>query len=63
MASRIVVDGNAFYEIDEDCILCQKKEGRNGGPGEGAAHEEKGQNREQGLPWKRGRGAFRERQE
>ena len=25
MASRIVIDGNAFYEIDEDCMRRKKK--------------------------------------
>ena len=25
MASRIVIDGNAFYEIDEDCTRYQKE--------------------------------------
>lgn len=25
MAIRLVIDGNAVYEIDEDCLECQKK--------------------------------------
>lgn len=25
MATRLIIDGNAVYEIDEDCLECQKK--------------------------------------
>lgn len=28
MASRIVIDGNAFYEIDEDCVRRRKERER-----------------------------------
>lgn len=36
MSSRLIIDGNAVYEIDEDCLECQKKksifrEGKNAG--------------------------------
>ena len=32
MASRIVIDGNAFYEIDEDCMKRKREaEKRTGG--------------------------------
>lgn len=27
MATRLIIDGNAVYEIDEDCLECQKKRG------------------------------------
>ncbi len=25
MSTRLIIDGNAVYEIDEDCQECQKK--------------------------------------
>lgn len=25
MSTRLIIDGNAVYEIDEDCLECQKK--------------------------------------
>lgn len=25
MAVRLIIDGNAVYEIDEDCLECQKR--------------------------------------
>lgn len=25
MAARLIIDGNTVYEIDEDCLECQKK--------------------------------------
>lgn len=28
MSIRLVIDGNAVYEIDEDCELCQRTEGK-----------------------------------
>lgn len=28
MASRIVIDGNAFYEIDEDCVRRRRERER-----------------------------------
>lgn len=32
MANRLIIDGNAVYEIDEECMQCQKrKHGRNMG--------------------------------
>lgn len=36
MSTRLIIDGNAVYEIDEDCLECQKKksifrDGKNGG--------------------------------
>ncbi len=33
MASRIVIDGNAFYEIDEDCMRRKKKRQEKEKPG------------------------------
>lgn len=30
MATRLIIDGNAVYEIDEDCMACQKKNGKKG---------------------------------
>lgn len=30
MANRLIIDGNAVYEIDEECMRCQKRKyGRN----------------------------------
>lgn len=36
MPTRLIIDGNAVYEIDEDCLECQKgkknfREGKNAG--------------------------------
>ncbi len=28
MSIRLVIDGNAVYEIDEDCESCQRTEGK-----------------------------------
>ncbi len=28
MSTRLIIDGNAVYEIDEDCMECQKQKGR-----------------------------------
>lgn len=30
MSSRLIIDGNAVYEIDEDCLETQKKSGGSG---------------------------------
>lgn len=27
MGTRLIIDGNAVYEIDEDCAECQKRKG------------------------------------
>ena len=34
MATRLIIDGNAVYEIDEDCQECQQR--KNGSRGRGA---------------------------
>lgn len=31
MATRLIIDGNAVYEIDEDCVESQKKKNGFGG--------------------------------
>lgn len=28
MSTRLIIEGNAVYEIDEDCVECQKQKGR-----------------------------------
>ena len=28
MRTRLIIDGNAVYEIDEDCVDCQKQKNR-----------------------------------
>lgn len=43
MSSRLIIDGNAVYEIDEDCMECQKKktlfrDGKHAGSGRGENH-------------------------
>ena len=41
MSFRLVIDGNAVYEIDEDCEKCGIKEcrcGRKAGPGDGGCY-------------------------
>lgn len=37
MATKLIIDGNAVYEIDEDCQECQRK--RNGGRSRGRCRE------------------------
>lgn len=27
MKTRLIIDGNAVYEIDEECLECRKKKG------------------------------------
>ena len=42
MSFRLVIDGNAVYEIDEDCEKCEIKEcrcGRKAGPGDGGCSD------------------------
>ena len=41
MSFRLVIDGNAVYEIDEDCEKCGTKErrcGRKAEPGDGGCY-------------------------
>ena len=41
MSSRLVIDGNAVYEIDEDCEKCGTREclcGRKTGPDDGGCY-------------------------
>ena len=29
MATKLIIEGNAVYEIDEECLECQKRRARN----------------------------------
>ena len=33
MSTRLIIDGNAVYEIDEDCEACRRKRGGGGSSG------------------------------
>jgi len=41
MATRLIIDGNAVYEIDEDCLECRGKK-KEKGTAKRRGYEEKG---------------------
>lgn len=51
MGFRLIIDGNAVYEIDEDCAECQKRKsgfqsgGKKPGKGDGTSQRKDGSGR------------------
>jgi hypothetical protein len=45
MGTRLIIDGNSVYEIDEDCVECRKHAKNEGGR---AAKQENMQEKEEG---------------
>ncbi|MDO4323639.1 MAG: hypothetical protein Q4C61_14025 [Lachnospiraceae bacterium] len=49
MGFRVVMDGNAFYEIDEDCMKRRQEEGNQGETGQQKISESKRETRQQEI--------------